>query len=331
MTKNICLAIGLIALVVMTYKVGFTQILGYVMQMGYWMIAVLAVWAVAYALNTLSTLLIIRDGSELSKNIKFLSLYKITISTFAINAATPIGLAGGEPYKVLELKKYIGVEKATSSVILFTMMHVSAHLLFWLSSILIIPMSVPLQEGWSVALIATFLVCVFLLFLLVRGYKKGLVLNVMSVLARLPFMRRRISAMIRSNKERIEIIDSQISSLHGKRKLRFYLALSIEFFTRVFTCIEIYIMFIAVGQEASFADCIIIMSLTSLFANILFFSPMQLGTREGGFLLSFTSLGFSSAHAISVSFITRARELVWMFIGLVLMKVELKDGSKKII
>ena len=74
-------------------------------------------------------------------------------------------------------------------------------------------------------------------------------------------------------------------------------------------------------DDVSFIACILIMAFTSLFANIFFFSPMQLGAREGGFALSASGLSIPSAFGVYTSLITRVRELVWIVIGVMLMKV----------
>ena len=48
---------------------------------------------------------------------------------------------------------------------------------------------------------------------------------------------------------------------------------------------------------------------------------MQLGVQEGGFVLSIAALGLSAALGIFVSIICRVREIIWIVIGIGLMKL----------
>ncbi|MDY5091368.1 MAG: UPF0104 family protein, partial [Prevotella sp.] len=50
--------------------------------------------------------------------------------------------------------------------------------------------------------------------------------------------------------------------------------------------------------------------------------PLQLGGREGGFLMSAAGLGMTASTGIFVALIVRLRELVWTGIGLLLIKCE---------
>ena len=84
---------------------------------------------------------------------------------------------------------------------------------------------------------------------------------------------------------------------------------------------EVWFILNILTSDVSFLACILIMAFTSLFANLFFFSPMQLGAREGGFALATGGLAIPSAFGIYTGLITRVRELIWIVIGVLLMKV----------
>ncbi len=330
--QNIFLVVGVIALVFMVYSLGFTQIVENIKKTGWWFIPVAGLWAVVYALNTFSAMLIIRDGSPESKNIKFGTLYKITLTTFAINAATPFGLGGGEPYKIMELKPYLGTAKATSSVILFSMMHIVSHFIFWILAILLTVIILPVKEGWITTLIATLAACFLLMLFFLKGYKKGMVMSTLNILKKFPFLKKRTRAFIWRKHKEITTIDTQIASLHGENKVKFYVSLGNELFGRIVSCAEIYFLLLAFGYTGSFAYAyiysILIIAFVTLAGNLVFFSPMQVGTRELAFLSVFEILGLSSVWGITISLITRIRELFWLFTGMLLMKVTLSNPKQ---
>ena len=69
-------------------------------------------------------------------------------------------------------------------------------------------------------------------------------------------------------------------------------------------------------------EALLVVAFSSLLANILFFSPMQVGTREGGILLALQYLlsGHLLPVALTLSFATRIREFFWIAVGLAIMK-----------
>lgn len=319
--QNLFLLIGTIAFVLMIYKIGIGTITDNLLKIEWWIIPILCLWILVYLLNTLSGLMIINNLEDL-RRIGFFQLYKITLSTFAINTATPMGLIGGEPYKIIELSPYLGSNKATSSVILFSAMHFLAHFIFWMLSITLTLVIIPLDLTWKIALSISFIICLLLFKLTLKGCKKGIINSIFKSIKRLPLLEHIVTKFIEKNKNNIQIIDTQIRGLQNNNPKIFYGTLMIELVARIISCAELYFLFIAYQTPINFIYCILIMAFTSLLANILFFMPLQIGTREAGFILSMKLLGLSPTLAITISIITRIRELFWMIIGIILIKIK---------
>ena len=129
------MAFGIIAIIIMlcTMDMDYTDIWRYLKQAGIYFPLILGLWLVVYWVNTISWWLIINDEGRV-KGLSFWRVYKLTVSGFALNYTTPCGLMGGEPYRIMELKPFTGVSKATSSVILYVMMHIFSHFWFWFLS-----------------------------------------------------------------------------------------------------------------------------------------------------------------------------------------------------
>ena len=125
--RNIFLGFGIIAVVIMlfTFDMSYEELWSSLKRAGYYLPLVLLLWLFIYLINTLSWYIIIRSGGERG-GLTFTRLYKFTVSGFALNYVTPVGLMGGEPYRIMELTPYIGVERATSSVILYVSFLISA-------------------------------------------------------------------------------------------------------------------------------------------------------------------------------------------------------------
>lgn len=323
--RNIFLAFGIVAVFIMmfTFDMDYNELWINLKRAGYYFPLIVFLWLFVYLINTLSWYEIIRDGKQ--SYVPFLKLYKFTVSGFALNYVTPVGLMGGEPYRIMELKSYVGVERASSSVILYVMMHISSHFCFWLFSVLLYLFLYPINVAMGVTLGLITLFCLFFAILFVRGYRYGMAVASLRMCSRIPFVKKYAVKFIENHNDKLKAIDDQIALLHQKRKRTFYAALALEFAARVLSCLEIWLILTILTSNVSFADCILIAAFSSLFANLLFFLPMQLGGREGGFALAVGGLSLSGAYGVYTALLTRVRELVWIVIGLVLIKT----GNKK--
>jgi len=323
--RNIFFGLGFVALAVMVWCIGWDEIVANIVKTGWWFFAIIGIWLPIYMINTAALNTIIRDDNQNNRRVSFWHIFKINVSGFALKAATPLGFIGGDPYKVIELTSLFGVEKATSSVLLYTMSHITAQCIFWALSIVVAAFFLPMPLNVSIILLISFLIFLVLLLLLWRGYRKGLTVKFFRIMSQVPFLKRWIVPFCIKYNTNLLKIDQQISHLYNNRRRAFLTTIGLELLARICNCLEVYIILKSVNVDVNIIQSVVIYSFMSLFTNILIFSPMQIGTREGGFLLAFKALSLAGWLGVYVSLITRVRELIWIGIGVLLMKFKGKS------
>jgi len=329
--RNIFLGLGVVAIVIMlcTFEMSYAELWQKIQHAGYWFWAVIFLWLPIYMLNAWSWYVIINDGQEGHK-LSFWRVFKYTVTGYALNYVTPVGVLGGEPYRIMELTPFVGAPKASSSVILYAMMHIFSHFCFWAFSIVLFLLCYFDYLNWGIGIILVLMsaFCALGIYFFMMGYRNGLAMKALRFFGRWPLIGKRIQGFTERNYAAVEKVDRQIAELHAQRKTTFYWSLFLEFLARIVGCLEVmFILYMLPENEHSvhFTDCIIMQAFMSLFANLMFFIPMEMGTREGGFAMVTGSLHMSQANGVLTGLVTRIRELIWIAIGLMLMKI----GNKK--
>ena len=170
-----------------------------------------------------------------------------------------------------------------------------------------------------------------------------MVLSIIKLLCKLPGCKNWGRRFLDKHAEELCNIDSQIAQLQGQNQRSFYGSFCLEYIGRVLQSFEIFFMLRLVNVQGTmpqlFMYSFVILAFTSLFANLLFFMPLQLGGREGGFAMSTVQMKMTGAAgvvltlkeamtiAVFISIICRLRELVWTCIGMMLMKIGTKVGN----
>lgn len=335
--NNIFFLLGLTAVIVMllTFDISFLELWQHLRRAGYWMIPIIGIWLVIYGINALSWQCTIKGCKDKEEHVGFWRIMRLTITGYALNYATPVGGLGGEPYRIIELSKDISKQHAASSVILYAMMHIFAHFLFWFSSIFLYLFlaamgDLPLNPVIGIALGTIIVFCLTAIYLFSKGYSKGLVRKALRIVGKIPGLRGWSARFQQRHAEALENIDTQIASLHRHEKKQFYRSLSLEYLSRIVQSLEIMFILLLFGIDCgggtsglllTFLHSILILALTTLLANLIGFLPMQLGVKEGGFVLTTAAFGLSASIGIFSSIICRVREIIWIMIGLILMKL----------
>ena len=336
--NNLFFIFGVVTVVVMmlTFDVSFIELWEHLCHAGYWLIPIVGVWVIIYGINAEAWRLIVKSNFSADEHVGFWRIYRLTITGYALNYATPVGGLGGEPYRIMELSKNISKQHATSSVILYAMMHIFAHFWFWFTTIFLylalaalgdLPMTPVLGFLFALAI----LFCLTAFYVFAKGYRNGMVVKVIKWIGKLPRMKNWSTRFLANHDEALHNIDAQIAALHHQDKRTFYSSLSLEYLSRIVQSLEILFMLLLFGIDCgggfqgiflTFLHSILILSFTTLLANLIGFLPMQLGVQEGGFVISIATLGLSAALGIFVSIICRVREIIWIVIGLLLMKIK---------
>ena len=335
--NNLFFFLGCAACVVMlfTFDVSFIELWGHLCHAGYWLLPILGIWFVVYGLNAFAWKAIIEGNLGTKAPISFWRIYRLTITGYALNYATPVGGLGGEPYRIMELSKDIDKQHATSSVILYAMMHFFAHFWFWFISIfiylaLVLVGDMPMTTAIGTILGIIILFCLLAFWIFSKGYRNGLVVYVLGLIGKIPFLKGWSRRFRGNHAEALRNIDAQISALYSQDTKAFYTSLILEYSSRMVQSLEVMFMLLLFGIDngggvdgmvLTYLHSVLIVAFTTLFANLIGFLPMQIGVQEGGFVLSIAALGLSAALGIFVSIICRVREIIWIAIGMALMKI----------
>ena len=127
--------VAAVVLMLITFDADWNRVKEVLSDAGIWFPVIVVLWGFIYLMNACSFGLIINDGTH--NRVPFGKVFQLTVSGYALNYVTPLGLMGGEPYRILELSGYVGGKKASSAVILYSMMHICSHFCLWLSAVVL--------------------------------------------------------------------------------------------------------------------------------------------------------------------------------------------------
>lgn len=311
--------IGLAGVIWMLLKTDLRQIDwdGAVLHwMPLWLPGILLLWAVIYLLHTLAYRVI--SGPD-AKKLGLWHMFRVTVCGFALNDVTPVGLIGGEPYRIMELKEALGASKAAATTLTFSVMHVFSHIMFWTTgAILYLVLGCP---GGTVATVIASVAAALgtlaaVLFLV--GKREGKVRAILRGLSKLPWLGRLIARFMEKHRETLDNIDHEMTAFHARPR-DFWTTLALEYAGRILEAMEYFIAFTVLEAPVSPLWCIVALGCASLLGNLLFILPLQVGSREGGLALVLSWLGVTSTVSVTASLMTRIREIFYLALGVGLL------------
>jgi len=307
---------GLLVFTFLINEFGVDNIITNIQKTGWWIVPIIGVWFFVYLLNAFAWQIILKPHKD---KISFSEIYSISLSGFAINYITPVINLGGEPYKVFALKEKLGTHNAVSSVILYSMLHFLSSFIFWIAAIILVLFSLTLTYELQIIFSAGFIAALFGVWFFYSRHKKGIFVSLIKIIPRLPFTTKLVEKL-KTKEDSLANIDEQITNFYYKRRRDLYSSLLLEVAARFAASVEFIFILKAIGIEITFQEAIYINAFSSLFMNLFFFIPMNLGVREGSLYFIMGLLKFTSAIGIYIGLVNRIREFFWILIGLILIQ-----------
>ncbi len=242
-------------------------------------------------------------------------LYLVRMVGEAFNAIIPMASIGGEPVKVVLLKKYYGVPYADAfaSVLLAKTTNLISLVFFLVGGFTLILLDSHFSNAHTlVSGVGLFIFCcvVSAFFLIQR----------MRVTSRISAWLSgwRAGERIAHYLHHIEAFDARLVRFYSRRKGRFAAALIMALCAWFIGALSIYYSMMFLGTSVSFTDAWIIEAFAQLVRAGTFFIPASLGAQEGAFVLVCATLTGSASSGLAVALVRRCREIVWIAGGLLL-------------
>ena len=315
-------AAGVIALTVLIVRAGPRELLSDVRDAGWAVPAIVAVYGVVYVLNTIAW----RLTMTLPPKLTYGRAWIVNVAAFAMNYLTPFASIGGEPFKIVAASQWMGVRNATASVLNYRLVHIQAHLLVFLTGVIVAFFVLPAGTIATPVLILMALVLVVLGSLVLAVHREGVIERLFDLLSKIPILNR-FAARVEPKRAALVEIDNQLIAFHRSNPSRYYGALLTEYAARVFSMLEFFIIARAIGNPVTFGAAFVIGGFSSLIVNLFFFMPFNVGSKEGGLYAIFAALGLPSRLGIAAAVISRIRELTWILIGLLLVLVSRRKAA----
>jgi len=249
----------------------------------------------------------------LGYNVPFMDVFGFRVIEYGISYITPSGKAGGEPVRAaLLMKRGISFKEGLSTVFADKTIELSVSLLFFIFGILTLALGYALPAGLNIILILVSLILLFLIWKfysrVLRGKTVFVALYRFLHLDRIKFMAKYQQAIVE--------FEQPIIKFYTEKRKAFFIALSLSIMILCLSLVEYKLVLLMLGIDAPLSTIFMVLSVVGI--AFLVPVPMGLGSLEAFQVALFSVLGIGSASGIGLAMITRARDLLWVMVAVIL-------------
>ncbi len=319
--------LALLLLVFLIQHVGVHTILGDARRVGRYIVPIVLVYLPVYLLNTVAWRMTMA-GTGARQLPSYHRSLGYLVSGFALNYLTPVLALGGEPYRIAAIAPWLGRRRAVASIASYYLLHALANVLIWLTALVAALAIAPWAAPLRIAVGVLTLILLGATAVVFRGLRRGVFEDVLDLGMRIPVLRQLVR---RAHHRRAAFarIDAHMAAFYAASPGRFFVALAIEYVARAVSMAEFWLIFLGLGAKAGYPQAFILGALTSLIMNVVFFVPMEIGTKEGALFVLAGALGLPFGLGLTTSLISRVRELAWTAVGVAIVPLMSRGHGRR--
>jgi uncharacterized membrane protein YbhN (UPF0104 family) len=301
--RIVLLAGGALALVLLVRHVGLDSITTALTRIAWWQFALVCLLAGAsMVLDTLGWRSTLVSGRP-----PFSRLLAARCAGQAVNVVTALGGVGGEAIKAWVVRRDIPYEASVPSLILAKTAEVVAQALLLLTGILV---------AWTTGAVGGTLLSSMCYLLVVEVIAVGgfILVQVTGGVGRVG---RLLTWM--GGGRLVRQVDGAVRGFYRTHWRALLLSVGFHYASWLVGALEALVVLQSLHVPASLVTATIIEALGTGVRFATFFVPASLGTLEGAYAAAFTALGWSAGDGLAFSLVRRARQVVWIGVGLVIL------------
>lgn len=317
--KRLLLLAGAVLVVVLVHRTGADAIVAALDRLRWWQFALVCLpYGLITFLDTLGWRFAFRDS-----RVPFLRLAGARLAGEALNLVTALGQVGGEAVKAWLVRRDVTYEASVPSIVVAKTTITIAQALFLLLGIVLAWAALPVDS----ALLSTMLWLLLLEVLAVAGFFAAQVSGLVARAGRLL-----VAVGVVREAGYAQTLDLALRDYYRHDRRRFLLSVTFHLTGWILSGLEALLAMWALGLPVSLLGATVIEALGSGVRFASFMVPASLGAYEGGNAAAFEALGYGAGAGLAFSAVRRARQVVWIVIGLLVLGVmrwsESRSGAR---
>jgi uncharacterized protein (TIRG00374 family) len=304
--KPILLVAGLLLVGILVYRVGAGPVVEALGRLTWWQFALVCLpYALISAVDTLGwRFAFTRDRAP------FHRLLGARLAGEALNIVTAVGSVGGEAVKAWLVRRDVSYEESVPAVVIAKTTITMAQALFLLVGIVLAMVGIGVGTTVLTGMLWLLVVEVLAVGGLVGAQVAGLV-------ARGGRLLRWFGVV--ENAAYAETLDRALRGYYRTEWRRLALSLGFHLAGWLLGAMETLLILVVLGVTATPLTATVIEALGSGVRFATFLVPASLGALEAANAAAFDAMGLGASAGLAFSFVRRARQAVWIVIGIVIL------------